>query len=120
MDARPVSVVLTGTGATLTAVGAIPAGATVLGVTSIVTVADGGGGGAGGMDIGMTGDLTAFAVGAVLGGGSTTAMADGGTVAGPVHFPAAGDIILTAGGGTFDAITVRVVLWLRAWVAPTS
>ncbi len=109
----------TGSGATLTATGIFPAGCIPLGVCTHVVTADGGGGGATGMDIGDGTDADAFGAAAALTLAATTDLADH-TVSPLGLLTAAGDVVLTALGGTFDAASVRIQASYIQLVAPTS
>lgn len=103
--------VLSGSGATLTTSGLIPFGTILLGITTRVRTADGGGGGAVSMDIGDGTDVDRFGAGISLAAATTTELGD--HTGGPTDIPAmftavGGDVTLTANGGTFDAIEVLV------------
>lgn len=103
--------VLTGSGASLVTSGLVPPGSLLLGVSVFVVAGDGGGGGATGMDVGDGSDVDRFGAAIVLGPTATTDYSDHTGAAGdlPELLTSGGlDVTLTALGGTFDAISVRV------------
>lgn len=120
---RPKSVVLTGSGATVTVVGAIPMASTLFGATVRVLVSSTGT--ATSFSAGIPADPTMFGTGMAITAGTTNAMGSGATMgpgpSGPKHYGAGAiDVLITAAGGTFTGISVRVVLWYLEWGAPTS
>lgn len=88
-------------GASVTATGLIPGGAIVVGVTSKVTVALGGGGGTTGYQVGDAGDADRWGAAATITLGTTTDNRDW-TATTVQAFTAATDVIVTAVGGNFN------------------
>lgn len=93
-------------GASATAVAAIPAGAVVVGVqTEVVT----GIGGAIGFDVGDGSDVDRW--GASISGAASTKSGNADWTSGVVEcFPTGGDVVLTAVGGSFSSGDVDVVV----------
>lgn len=99
-------------GASVTASGAIPAGALVVGCSECVTTAITG---ATSFSVGYTGSTSAFGSGLGISLGSTNR-----GLIGPNPFYSATDIIVTAAGGSFTGGAVRLALMYLALTPPTS
>ncbi len=88
-------------GATVTATTLIPDGAVVVGVTTKVTVALGGGGGTTGYQVGTVADPDRWGVAATITAGTSTDNTN--WTAGTIEcFTAASDVVITAVGGNFN------------------
>lgn len=98
-------------GATVSSSNFIPAGATVMAISTAVTTALGTGSGTTGYNVGDGTDADAF--GAITGTADTTrsSKADWTITSAPVYSSAT-DIVLTATGGNFDGTgVIKVVIW---------
>jgi len=109
----------TGSGATVSAASLIPAGSILQGVEHWVETADGGGGSATGMDAGdgTTADLFFAAAALTL---DANEGPGGHAISMPVEVAAATDVVFTAIGGAFDAISIRVRAHVLVPVVATS
>jgi len=114
IEDRMIEGALTLSGATGTFTNAIPAGATVVGVSTRVTTAITG---ATDFDIGIATDTDRYGVARNIALNSTTSN-NNWTITAPVMYPANQSIILTANGGNFTAGVVKVVVHYTFVTAP--
>lgn len=103
-------------GATVTATNLIPAGSLVLGVTARVTTAIGG---ATSFEIGDGTDVDRWGTAIAVAAGTTTDIANF-TIASPVNYTAANNVVLTANGSNFTSGAVRLTVHYIDLVAATS
>ena len=109
---------LTGlSGATATASSLIPAGSMVIGVSTRVTTAITG---ATSFDIGDGSDVDRWGASIAIGLGTTSDPTDFADNTIQWQTSAAGDVVLTANGGSFSAGDVRIVVTYLSLTAPTS
>lgn len=106
-------------GATATATGIFPAGCVRLGVSLRVTTAVTSGDGGTSFNVGDGTDADRYAATVAFTLGTTKTPADG--TATPLEWlAAAGNVVLTCVGGTFNAGAVRLVAYYLQLTAPTS
>jgi len=106
-------------GATVTATNLIPAGSMVIGITVRVTTLITG---ATTFDIGDGTDVDRWGAAIALAAGTTTTIANftQDTDNGPIYFPSATSVVLTANGSNFTAGAVRITVHYIDLTAPTS
>lgn len=106
-------------GATVTATSLIPAGSLVIGVTARVTTLIET---ATSFSIGDGTDVDRWGTGIAVAEDTTTTIANftTGTDNGPIYYPSATNVVLTAAGGNFSAGAVRLTVHYISLTAPTS